>query len=148
MGEKPLKIANLPTQVLILMGKNFIMFRRNIIATIVEIICPILFLLILFIMRYFVEKIVYPEQFNQARSYLAFFYPPQNSQIRNQVLYYPNTDFIQDLINKTVQTLVDFNYEFTPTRNFSRLNLIHIKFLSKHSLFINLFSDWSKCNFR
>lgn len=116
MEGKTLKIANLPKQVLILMGKNFIMFRRNLIGTIVEIICPILFLLILFIMRYFVEKIIYPQQYNMPRYYQTLFFPQQNSQIRNLVLYYPNTEFIQNLVNKTVQTIVDYNYEFSPQR--------------------------------
>ena len=110
MDRKPLKIANLFKQVLILMGKNFIMFRRNLVATLVEIICPILFLLILFIMRYFVEKIMYPQQYNMARSYRSLILSPfstskQPKQSRNLVLFYPNTSFIQDLVNKTVQFL-------------------------------------------
>jgi hypothetical protein len=121
MDRKPLKIANLFKQVLILMGKNFIMFRRNLVATLVEIICPILFLLILFIMRYFVEKIMYPQQYNMARSYRSLILSPLSStqskqpkQSRNLVLFYPNTSFIQDLVNKTVQSLAEYNFDFDP----------------------------------
>ena len=120
MDRKPLKIANLAKQVLILMGKNFIMFRRNLVATLVEIICPILFLLILFIMRYFVEKIMYPQQYNMGRNYKSLILQSaqqtfmQQKQPRNLVLFYPNTSFIQDLVNKTVQSLAEYNFDFDP----------------------------------
>ncbi len=122
MERKSLKIANLPRQVLILMGKNFIMFRRNIVGTLVEIICPILFLLILFIMRYFVEKIVYPQQFNLPRSFQTL----QSSQTRNLVLFYPNNTLIQSLVNKTVQSLAEYNFEFTPTSIFFSFICINV----------------------
>ena len=120
MDRKPLKIANLAKQVLILIGKNFIMFRRNLVSTLVEIICPILFLLILFIMRYFVEKIMYPQQYNMGRNYKSLILQSaqqtfmQQKQPRNLVLFYPNTSFIQDLVNKTVQSLAEYNFDFDP----------------------------------
>jgi hypothetical protein len=138
MDRKPLKIANLFKQVLILMGKNFIMFRRNLVATLVEIICPILFLLILFIMRYFVEKIMYPQQYNMARSYRSLILSPlstskQPKQSRNLVLFYPNTSFIQDLVNKTVQSLAEYNFDFDPK--------------SKYKYFIKLYFQFVKIGF-
>lgn len=126
MKEKPVKIVSLPYQIFILLWKNGILFRRNIFGTLLEVFCPLLFLSILLIMRYFIEKIKYYDQYNFSRSIFdVFIEPPQVSltalsQIeedrsnRNLIFYYPDTEFIRNIVTNAAKLLQDNNKDFRP----------------------------------
>lgn len=125
MKERPV-IANLPWQILILMWKNGILFRRNILGTLLEIFCPLLFLSILLIMRFFIEKIKYYDQYNFTRSIFNVFTEPpalsftslnQNTEDRknrNLIFYYPETEFIRNVTMNAAKLLASNNEGFFP----------------------------------
>ena len=115
--EKSVKIAGFPKQVLILLWKNGILFRRNILGTLVECICPIVFLTILIICRYYIEKISFSNLTGNVRNVLDL---TSLGYSRNKylVLFYPNTTLIKDLVANAVARVAIFNVGFYPTSLF------------------------------
>ncbi len=126
MNDRPVRIANLPRQVAILLWKNLILFRRNIFGTMLEIFCPLLFLSVLLIMRYFIEKIKYYDQYNFPRSVFSVYAaPPQLSltalsQVsedrsnRNLIFFHPETEFIRQIVQNAADLLQANNKDFEP----------------------------------
>ena len=109
------KIASLPKQILILTWKNFILLRRNLLGTFLELTCPFIFISFLLIIRYFIERIKFFNQYLQSNSgNVLDLYENAISQERDVVLYYPNNELIQKLVEQAVQFLNLNNPEFVP----------------------------------
>lgn len=108
------------------MWKNGILFRRNILGTLLEIFCPLLFLSILLIMRYFIEKIKYYDQYNFTRSIFNIFTEPpalsftslnevsEDRSNRNLIFYYPDSEFIRNITINAAKLLASNNEGFFP----------------------------------
>jgi len=91
-----------------------------------EIFCPLLFLSVLLIMRYFIEKIKYYDQYNFPRSVFNIYAdPPQLSltalsQVsedrnnRNLIFFHPETEFIRQIVQNAADLLQANNKNFSP----------------------------------
>lgn len=110
---KELKISSFAKQIEILMWKNLIIFRRNIIGTLLEIICPFIFVSFLIIIRYFIERIKYRNYLNFPRNVLDLS-PMTVEQKRNLVLYYPNNELIRGFVADAARLLSLNNAAFFP----------------------------------
>lgn len=89
------KVVGFFKQLLILFWKNSILFKRNILGTLVEIIAALVFVLILIFLRYFVDSVRFADQTNIARSVFDTINATTN---RSLILYYPNNTYVKDLI--------------------------------------------------
>nr|QUF59429.1 ATP-binding cassette transporter Abca3-like1 [Brachionus angularis] len=95
------------------MWKNFIIFRRNLIGTFLEILCPYIFVSFLIIIRYFIERIRFKNFFNIPKSVLELS-PLTIDQKRNLILFYPNNNLIKSFVTNAAQILSSNNPNFFP----------------------------------
>lgn len=139
MNDRPVHIAGLTRQIVILLWKNAILFRRNILGMLSEILCPFLFLSILLIMRHFIPRIEITDRVSP-RSVLKIPMPElQEMNVetnRNKIFYYPNTKFIKDIIDRAAENIRINNPDFKPQVIGS--NLPHAQKLDTNSI-LNMF---------
>jgi hypothetical protein len=110
------KIASVPKQILILNWKNFILLKRNILGTLLELACPLIFISFLLVIRYFIERIKFFNQYSQPNSgNVLELYVNSMSQEKVLVLFYPNNNLIQELVENSMQFLKLKNPQFAPT---------------------------------
>jgi hypothetical protein len=110
-----LRIANFPRQLLILQWKNFILLKRNKIGTLVELLCPILFISFLLVIRHFIDRIKFVSnpQFNRPNNIFEFS-AALTEQKRNIIAFYPNSQIILNLVQNSIKLIKSFNPMFTP----------------------------------
>ena len=120
MANRAYKIAGLARQVYILSWKNFVLARRNYVGTLLEVVCPFIFIAFMVIIRYFIERFKYDDEFmsvppTQTSDILNLF---NRTEGRDLVLFYPNNDLIKTLVDNAVVFIRLYNPGFTPTGNF------------------------------
>lgn len=93
MGER--KIAGFFKQLLILQWKNWILFKRNIVGTLGECLIAIIFVLIIIMIRVFIDPTLYSTESNTEYGVLTKF---NQSRGRYLVMYYPNNAYINGLV--------------------------------------------------
>jgi hypothetical protein len=123
------KLAGFWQQFAILSWKNLILSRRNVCGLITEIACPIFIVIILVVIRYFVDASRYDDQTNGLYNVLDIF-PLSNTT--KQLLYYPNNTFIRGIVDNAVAIIKTRKPAFTPTGYYR----FFLSFLSPYS---NLF---------
>jgi hypothetical protein len=124
MKKRPVKLASVPWQIIILLWKNSILFRRNFLATFLELFCPLLILSILLIMRYFIEKISINDQKLAPQNVFAFvneiFQLTLQSQFsinrlnRDVIAYFPDNLLIRSVVSKAAALIATHNNGFYP----------------------------------
>lgn len=114
--ERGYKIASPARQILILMWKNMVSTRRNIVGSLLEFVCPVIFISFLLVIRSFIEKLRFTSQFNMPRSILDLRFGAFN-QTRNLVLYYPNTQLVRQLVQDAIVYFGQSNQGFNPVGN-------------------------------
>ncbi|CAF0703608.1 unnamed protein product [Brachionus calyciflorus] len=95
---KERKVVGFFRQILILIWKNWLLFKRNISGTIVEILVSVLFVFILLFLRFFVDSTKVNEQNitnNPIRNVLTAINVTTN---RSLIMYYPNNNFVRDIV--------------------------------------------------
>ena len=107
------RIARFPKQILILVWKNLLLSRRNLFGTVLEMLCPYLFISFMLVIRSFMERIRLTSQFNMPTSVLDVRLGSFN-QTRNLILYFPNTNFVRRLVDNAVNLIVQNNPGFIP----------------------------------
>lgn len=100
--KKDREIAGFSKQFAILSWKNLILSKRNVCGLVTEILCPIFTIVILLVIRYFVDASIYTDQSNTAYNVLDLFPITINTTNTTMLLYYPNNAFIQGIINQSV----------------------------------------------
>lgn len=95
------RVASVGKQISILLWKNWVLFKRNLTATLVELIASYAFLLLLILLRYFVDNVKNLDQNNPVRPVLDGL---TFSSAKTYILYYPPSQVVQELIT----TAVDF----------------------------------------
>ena len=116
------KIASVSKQILILNWKNFILLKRNILGTLLELACPLIFISFLLIIRYFIERIKFFNQYSQPNSgNVLELYVNSMSQEKVLVLFYPNNKLIQELVESSIQFLKLKNPQFAPTSKITHI---------------------------
>ena len=112
-NEQKQELAGFFAQLRILMWKNTVLFRRNVSGTLSEIICPMLFVLAMLLIRYFVDNIRLSEQKFTATSALDLI-PSLNT---SYILYYPNNAFVLGLVNRAVDLIKQRKPTLNPSGN-------------------------------
>jgi len=107
------KVVGFFRQCVILFWKNGLLFRRNISGTIAEIFVAVLFLLILLLMRFFVDSNKF-DDYNTTNNPLKYVMSTINiTSKRNLIMYYPNNAYIKDIVENAYQMIKlivpDFN---------------------------------------
>ena len=110
------KIAGVWRQFSILLWKNLILSKRNVCGLVTEILCPLLVIIILIIIRYFVDITQYTDQSNGLYNVLDLLQLTRNST--NLLLYYPNTTLIKDIITQAVMLIKQRKPFFNLTSTF------------------------------
>jgi hypothetical protein len=111
--EKRVKLVGLFRQIGILIWKNLITLSRNKVATFVELVCPIFFSSFLLVIRHFIERIEFKNNYNVPINVFDF-NEEFNLKTRRYVLYYPNNPFIKDLVTKAMRIITSRNPKFSP----------------------------------
>ena len=96
--NKERKIAGKFKQFRILFWKNGKLFRRNIWGTLGEILMAFLFVLMILLLRFFVDSSAYSDQ----NAKLTGVFDRLNTSNRTLIYYYPNNAFIQELVMNSV----------------------------------------------
>ena len=111
---KQRKVVGVFRQTLILFWKNSLLFRRNISGTIAEILVAFIFVLILLLLRYFIDTPHYQDQTNTNLSNpvlnVASFV--NDTSGRYNILYYPNNDFISDIMKRAKDLIIQANPKY------------------------------------
>lgn len=110
MNER--KVVGFFKQLLILFWKNSILFKRNILGTLVEILAALVFVLILVFLRYFVDSVRFTDQTNIARSVFDSINATTN---RSLILYYPNNTYVKDLVTNAYNLIKTQKPSFNAT---------------------------------
>jgi hypothetical protein len=114
--SKDRKIAGFRQQFIILSWKNLILSKRSVCALITEIVAPILTVLILLVLRYFVDSIQYSDQSNTAYNVLDLFPITANTSNTTMLYYYPSNSFIQGIMTQAVTLIKRRKPFFNVTR--------------------------------
>lgn len=96
--QKERKVAGFFRQILILLWKNSILFRRNISGTLVEILVALLFVIIMIFLRFFVDSTKVAEQSASTNLIRNIVDSINVTTKREYLLYYPNNAFIQGIV--------------------------------------------------
>lgn len=113
-------------QVLILLWKNWIVFRRHKLAIFVEIFATYIFVLILFLLRYFIDSTQYKDQTLSTYNVLSLV---NDSSGRSVLYYYPNNAFLQTVVQDAVNLINAQKSAFNPTgilNNFRHSSLVNL----------------------
>ena len=93
------KVVGVFKQIWILLWKNWILFKRNISGTIAEVGVAFLFLLILLVLRFFVDATQSSDQALISTSPLDSINVTTG---RYYIYYYPNNAFVQSIVSNAV----------------------------------------------
>ena len=102
--NKNRKLAGFRQQFNILTWKNLILSKRNKCGLITEIFCPFFILLLLIIIRYFVDATQINDQSFIPKNVLDVF-PITNATNSTLLLYYPNNTFIESIMKQAVSII-------------------------------------------
>ena len=86
-------------------------------GTLAEILMAFLFVLIIILLRYFVDITTYPDQNSFSNPVLGVF-DLANSSNRSLIYYHPNNSFIQEIVTDAYNLINAQSPNFTATRIF------------------------------
>ena len=90
-----LQVAGFFRQLQILLWKNSLLFQRNVLGTLCEILLSVGFIAILLLIRYIVESVQYKDQANPFYNVIDYF---QNFAGHYIILYYPDSPVVKQII--------------------------------------------------
>jgi hypothetical protein len=105
-------------QSVILFWKNSLLFRRNVSGTICELVVSLLFLLILLILRYFVDNISYSDQDSTTNPLIYVTAAINTTTSRNYIYYYPNNAYIRAIVARAYQIIRSTTPTFSASSKF------------------------------
>ena len=108
--SKDREIAGFWKQLRILTWKNLVLSKRNACGLLTEILAPLFIIIILIVIRYFIDA---TQNYDQANGLYNVFdlFPITNTSNATLLLYYPNNSFIQGIVNNSV-TLIKMRKPF------------------------------------
>jgi hypothetical protein len=124
MATKKKEIVGIFSQVWILVWKNWILFKRNISGTIVELLASYIFVLIILFLRYFVDSTKYYDQTSTTNAIKNVIDQVNTTTGRGVVYYYPNNAFIQGIVTNAMSLITTQVPAFSVTGFFLFLNFL------------------------
>ncbi len=116
------KVVGFGRQTLILLWKNGLLFRRNILGTFMEIIISLINVFVLLIIRYVVDVRKYATQDNFG---IPLIYLMSISKQKKTVLFSPNNAYIKMIVENAFNIIKkakpNYNFNITPS-NFNDVN--------------------------
>ena len=100
--DRPIKIAGFFGQLSVLLWKNLLIFRRHYYTSFFEIILALSFISLLLLLRYMVDRFFLAEERNGIVNVYDFF---QTSSTRYLILYYPNNNLIQTIVDDAINKI-------------------------------------------
>jgi hypothetical protein len=98
---KEFKIASLGKQTTIILWKNALLMSKNILGTVCELLLSLLFVVILYFIAYYNIPNLQPDEYNERQYFMSKF----NASKDKQVFYYPNNEFVGELIADAYKVL-------------------------------------------
>lgn len=106
-------VAGLPAQFLLLTWKNILLQRRKICVTVFEILLPLVFPIVLVIIRNLANLEPKLQEATTYEKERVYYYSPNQ-----EVLYAPNTTVISGIMNETFSILKGFFGVFVVVKNY------------------------------
>lgn len=109
------KVVGIFRQIVILLWKNSILFRRNISGTLAEILAAFVFLFILLLIRFFADSTKINDQSyvkNPTFNLLSIINATTNREL---IMYYPNNTFVEELVTNAYQLIKSRKPNFNAT---------------------------------
>ena len=109
------KVVGIFRQIVILLWKNSILFRRNISGTLAEILAAFIFLFILLLIRFFADSTKINDQSyikNPTFNLLSAINATTNREL---IMYYPNNTFVEELVTNAYQLIKSRKPNFNAT---------------------------------
>jgi hypothetical protein len=109
------KVVGFFRQIVILLWKNSILFRRNISGTLAEILAAFIFLFILLLIRFFADSTKINDQSyikNPTFNLLSIINATTNREL---IMYYPNNSFVEELVTNAYQLIKSRKPNFNAT---------------------------------
>lgn len=120
MNDKhEMRIASFARQIAILLWKNLIIMKCNLVGSFLELVSPILFVSFLLIIRHYIERVKFYNYVQPTNVYDLSFY--LTNQSRNLVIYYPNSTLIRNLVTNAIGLVRTINPGYSPLSNFNVL---------------------------
>jgi hypothetical protein len=135
-----LQPASFSRQLRVLAWKSILITRRNFIHFLFEIILSFLFVFMLIVVRYFVERIFYEEQASSAYNVVDFFYKYIG---QDTIVFYPDTPVVKNVINRALKFLKSQKYWLSIHSNFKLVTQI-LKFIVNYSYALKLLEEMSR----
>ena len=107
-------------QLRILLWKNLILLKRNVLGTLFELTLSVFFVFTLLIIRYIVERYHFDQQSNPSYYVIDYF---RNLADHNLLLFYPNTPVVNRIVNHAYDLIKSRKQWANLTGNFKYLYL-------------------------
>ncbi|RNA17620.1 ATP-binding cassette sub-family A member 3-like [Brachionus plicatilis] len=114
---KERKVVGFFRQFLILFWKNWVLFKRNIAGTITEICASLIFVIILLILRFFVDSTKIEEQNANTSPIFDVLSLINATTNRTYLMYYPNNSFIEGIVTNAFELIKSRKPVFSVTGN-------------------------------
>lgn len=115
---KERKVVGFFRQFVILLWKNWVLFKRNIAGTITEICVSLIFVFILLFLRFFVDSTKFQDQnanTNPSLNVLSLINATTN---RTLLMYYPNNPYTEGIVTNAYNLIVSYKPSFKADSNF------------------------------
>jgi hypothetical protein len=136
-----LQPATFGRQLRVLAWKSILITRRNFIHFLFEVVLSFMFVFMLIVVRYFVEKVYYEEQASSAYNVVDFFYKYIG---QDTIVFYPDTPVVNNIINRALKFLKSQKYWLTINSMLICLYKNDI-FSSDYFPYISISSTRNKC---
>lgn len=136
MNENKHKVVGVFSQLRILLWKNRILFQRNTSGTLAEILVAFLFVLILLVLRFFVDSTRFPEQNSNNTLARPILNTVNVSSNRSFIMYYPDNLLVQEIMIYTIQLIRSANSRFNATCILINNNKNNFKYMFIYLFFV------------
>lgn len=120
------QVVGVGRQILILMWKNGLLFRRNKLGTICEILVALLFVFILVFLRFFVDSTHFDDQDYRRNPAVPVISNINVTTNRSLIMYWPDNVFVQSVVSNAYDLIKaqkpDFNATGTASFLVEKLN--------------------------
>jgi hypothetical protein len=118
---KKRQIVGVFFQIWILIWKNWILFKRNFVGTLVELFASYTFVLIIIFLRYFIDSTKYYEQTSTTNAIRNVIDQVNTTSGRSIVYYYPNNAFIQGIVTNAMAMITTQVPAFSVTGSLTKI---------------------------
>jgi hypothetical protein len=113
MAKPKNRVAGAFAQIRILLWKNFILFKRNKVSTLIEILAAYLFVGILALFRFFIDSTHYEKLDSTINPEIGVPYWINSTSNRTLISYYPPNQFIGQFVFNSLLLIISARPDFS-----------------------------------